>query len=62
MHGWAQAAPIHTFGGIRSVADSLKLVERAQYIWNGRRYWGPGLAIAFYGRPDRESGWQPCVC
>jgi hypothetical protein len=38
MHGWAQAAPIHTFGGIRSVADSLKLVERAQYIWNGRRY------------------------
>src|SRR5262245_29669166 len=54
--GRAQAAPISTADGIRTAADTLKLVERAQYVWNGRNYcwydsgWkGPGWYVCSYG-------------
>ena len=54
--GRAQAAPISTADGTRTAADTLRLVERAQYVWNGRSYcwydagWkGPGWYVCSYG-------------
>ena len=56
MVGRAQAAPISTADGMRTTADTLRLVERAQYVWNGRNYcwydagWkGPGWYVCSYG-------------
>jgi hypothetical protein len=44
MLGRAQAAPISTADGIRTAADTLKLVERTHYVWNGRNYCWTRLA------------------
>jgi Chaperone of endosialidase len=56
IQGSAQAMPNGAADGIRSAADSLKLVESVQYVWNGRNYcwyesgWkGPGWYVCSYG-------------
>jgi hypothetical protein len=63
MHGSAQATPISTADGIRTAADSLKLVGSVQYVWNGYSYcwydsgWnGPGWYVCTYG-PWVSSRW-----
>jgi hypothetical protein len=55
-HGSAGAAPGGTADGLRSAADSLKLIETVQYVWGGQSYcwyddgWqGPGWYVCSYG-------------
>jgi Chaperone of endosialidase len=64
VHGGAQAMPNSTADGLRDAASNARLVENAQYVWNGRRYcwyengWnGPGWYVCNYGPWVRGFWW-----
>jgi hypothetical protein len=64
----AQAMPNNGIYVLRTAASDVRLVQKAQYVWNGRRYcwyesgWnGPGWYVCSYGPWVRGLWWGGAV-
>jgi hypothetical protein len=53
MSATAQAAPVGPFGQLSVAADNLNLIEKAQYIYGGRRH-------CWYNNGWNGPGWYWC--
>src|SRR5689334_3009641 len=68
LHGGAHAMPNSAADGLHAAASNARLVENAQYVWNGRRYcwyesgWnGPGWYVCSYGPWVRGLWWGGAI-